>query len=56
MKNMSERASTCIIKDANSKYGTYIIRNGLQIKVPADGLEVEPFDSLKFGLQQHVFK
>ncbi|OXU30807.1 hypothetical protein TSAR_010503 [Trichomalopsis sarcophagae] len=51
----SEVSSTCVVKDANSKYGTFIIRNNVQMKVPATGLEVEPNDRVKFGLQQHIF-
>lgn len=52
----SEVSSVCIVKDANSKYGTFVIRNGISMRASsAEGLEVQHLDTLKFGLQQHTF-
>ena len=48
--------STCIVKDNNSKYGTYVIRKKKQLKVSnTKGIDLKPNDVLKFGYQQHSF-
>ncbi|XP_014205742.1 nibrin [Copidosoma floridanum] len=51
----SEMLSTCIVKDAGSKYGTFVIRDEILLKASKEGVKLKPSDKIKFGLQQHIF-
>ncbi|XP_058799141.1 nibrin-like [Phymastichus coffea] len=51
----SEESSTCLIKDSNSKYGSFIVRNGSKLKVTKEGLELHHGDTLTFGLQNCIY-
>ncbi|XP_076292212.1 nibrin isoform X2 [Lasioglossum baleicum] len=52
-----EPISTCELKDANSKYGTYIILSEEEkVEVTNTGTILKDGDKIRFGLQQHVFK
>ncbi|KAK0174426.1 hypothetical protein PV327_010195 [Microctonus hyperodae] len=52
----NEDKLTCIIMDAGSKYGSYVIgKNNELTRITSDGYHVKHLDKIRFGLQQHIF-
>nr|XP_034180194.1 nibrin isoform X1 [Osmia lignaria] len=47
--------STCIIKDEESRYGTYIIKENHKIEISEEGYELSSQDVIRFGLQNSLF-
>lgn len=45
--------SKCIIKDLNSKYGTYVFHDNKWIKIKSE-YNVRNGDKIRFGLDQHI--
>lgn len=47
---------TCIIMDAGSKYGSFVIgKNNELTRITSEGYHVKHMDKIRFGLQQHIF-
>lgn len=47
-----------IIKDVNSKYGTYLLKNnedGKPLKITNEGYELKNNDRIRIGLRNHIF-
>lgn len=52
---MNEPTSICKLKDAGSKYGTYILSGEEWMEVPPAGYNLKDQNKIRFGLQHHTF-